>query len=189
MMFPEKSIQRWRGLTDDDRNHDEEPYSASSYGAQYGITVELADDLIADSNNKHGNVLRMIGAHFKQFPEARKMAIQGLEQKPKSKRSRAEEPTEVEGFATPQKILGANSVSRPSKKLVKVYGDETTDQLIAAALTDDAFQEWLEACIQRGDHNLQGDSFHLEDVAEPDREPVMRMLAMKYLENLLGDGG
>lgn len=186
-----KGIPQWRGATADERGADEVAYSAPSYSAQYGVTVEQAEEFLEDAgeNPKHGNVMKMISAHYQMFPEERKAAIRGTEQQPHIPHRGEDSPIEVEGFVTPQRILPSHNsegFGHVSKHLIKIYGKEAAEQLIVAALEDEDFHKWLDMRIGLEDHNLSNSHFHLDDVAESDRGPTMRLLANKYLESLMG---
>lgn len=72
-----KTMPEIRGLTKDTRGPDDRPYSAASYAAQYGITVEDASDFIEAANGKHGQVLTQIFAHYKLRPDVKEQAMKG----------------------------------------------------------------------------------------------------------------
>lgn len=72
-MFEGKSIPELRGMAPIPRDR-VAPYSAESYAAQYGITVEDAEDIL-ERCETHKQVERMILAMFKADPELKRRAL------------------------------------------------------------------------------------------------------------------
>ncbi len=68
-----RTVPEIRGMSRDNRNSEDDPYSAISYAAQYGITVELAEGFLARAST-HGQVVRQINGHFIAYPEERERA-------------------------------------------------------------------------------------------------------------------
>ena len=69
-----RTIPEMRGLTKDERADPEKPYSKESYAAQYGITVEDAEDLRIRYAT-HGEVKRAIYAMFSRDEGLRRRAL------------------------------------------------------------------------------------------------------------------
>ncbi len=70
---PPKTIQEMRGMIPAPADR-ERPYSAASYAAQYGITVEDAQDLI-EAWSTHKQIERQIVAMFRADPELKARAL------------------------------------------------------------------------------------------------------------------
>jgi predicted HNH restriction endonuclease len=68
-----RTIPEMRGLPAIDRDRDH-PFSAKSYAAQYGITVEDAEDILQRCNS-HGQVHRQIVAMFKNDAVLKRRAL------------------------------------------------------------------------------------------------------------------
>lgn len=68
-----RSVCEMRGMPAIDRDR-ERPFSPASYAAQYGITIEDAQDLVASSNS-HPQIHRQILAMFKADRELKERAL------------------------------------------------------------------------------------------------------------------
>ncbi len=68
-----KSVPEMRGMPPIDRDRDR-PFSPKSYAAQYGITVEDAEDLLAECQS-HPQMHRKILALFLSDPDLKRRAL------------------------------------------------------------------------------------------------------------------
>jgi len=69
-----RSVPEMRGATRDDRPDHREPYGPKSYAAQYGITVEDAEGLVA-RHGTHGEIKRAVYRMFSEDEGLRRRAL------------------------------------------------------------------------------------------------------------------
>jgi hypothetical protein len=180
-----RGIPEHRGMPKDERPVDEKPYTADSYAAQYGISVEEAETFIADSGKQHGDVIRRIHRLYQEHPERRREAIQMLDSNANAGRGA---PVSVEGWSTAGELLkGALRVAapKPARGLREQVSTEGARKLAESLVDgeDEEFWGWLNASMARGDHGLRDRHFHLDDVREELRRPLLIFLAMRFLEH------
>ena len=190
----------------------EKPYSVLSYRTMYLLYEDEAEELVGryDSHSAIDMELHQRYAAGGEYRERVKGGYPAMERKmrkagliPQEEMEAVDQlnaqeqgaptspgtPIQVEGFTTPHSILGEGAFATfraTPRRLVEALGERDARAMIDAALEDDGLQEWLDDCLQADDNDLASKRFHLNDVPEREREPIMRMLAGRWIEWKMG---
>ena len=179
-----KTLPEQRGHDmQNEREGGEKPYTKESYASQYGITVEEAEEL-RDRYQTHGEVKRAI-LHMVLADPARARRLRGGNEIETGVGGPLIDS--VAGFETVGSVVNRShmlKVSDPTPTgALKGLGVEKARKLAREVMHDKAFEEWLDNCMKRGDHNLaRSDAFHWNDIPEENLERLRWFLAMRWLE-------
>lgn len=186
-----KTIQEIRGMRAPEKDR-EKPYSAASYAAQYGITIDDAEELLARSNT-HEQVHRQIMAMYTNDPELKRRAMMS-DDLPTGGSGKPRATTDIDGLEGVGSIMADVAMLRPADpqphhSIPKSQHEKLLE--LVDAVSADELQEWLDAQIQRGDHNLSDrDFFRWDDIPEEVQPGLRRFLALRMIEaKYAGSGG
>lgn len=198
-----KAIPEFRGMPPEAQGRPpDRPYSAASYSAQYGVTLNEAEHLIAryassDGKTGHLQIKAEVESLLTLDPDRLHKAMRGREVHEPGPvaglRSGEPVPADVDGFATPGRVMADAGMlqvgePKPRKDLAHRFTLRALDALMETVVDGDGLQEWLDRCMARGDHALSTTTFVWDDIPDSVREGLRRMLAMRYVESKLDAG-